>query len=473
MKPKSKTLYRILNGSGSAYRGRNQMKNLYRGQAFFYFLDKMGAGQCTLLTGSVIIPRRIPVAELQAAANELVRINNQLRVRFVEKDGAVYQEIKPFERKEFEVMRFESREALHEWCEGYGTIPLVLDWRTEGTGIPESAWKPSKTSPVLVKNMLIHKAKMRKLIRKYGMTDREPGVFELILFELPDGCGAIIKMHHIVSDAWTMLLGANQFLKILNGEKPLAYDRVGDANDLDEYKTTKRYQSDVEFFAEQQRKCPEKTWLWPESVSTMEGRRSTRTLTEELTEQIKAYSDEHGISPYVLFLTAAAVYMSRKLDRDMFYFGALTANRYGIREKNTVGMFVKQFPLLLELDQDESFAEAAARIKNRSFAGYKHQKGYVAPADSTALMYDLWVSYQTAVLSADTSAVVTQYYSKSALDIAIFSIEDRSGEGTFKLHFDHNLKVPEKDAEELFDTVIEVLSGGIADDSRSIGSFRR
>jgi hypothetical protein len=243
-------------------------------------------------------------------------------------------------------------------------------------------------------------------------------------------------------------------------------------NDSDDYKSTKRFQRDVEFFEEQQRKCPERTWLWPESVRTPEARRSTRTLTEELTEQIKKYSAEHDCSPYILFLTAAAVYMSRKLDRDMFYFGALTANRYGAREKNTVGMFVKQFPLLLELDQDESFADATARIKNRSFAGYKHQKGYSAPADSTKLMYDLWVSYQNAVLSADKTAVVTQYYSKSALDIAIFSVEDRGSEGTFKLHFDHNLKVPEKDADELFDTVIGVLREGIADDSKSIGSLK-
>lgn len=465
------TLYPIEKGSGSAFRREFQMYNLFRGQGFFYFLDKIGAGQCALLTGSVIIPRRIPVAELQEAANELLRINNQLRVRFVEKDGNIYQEIKPFERKEFEVMHFERREALHEWCEGYGTIPLVLDWRMEGTGIPESAWKPADSSPVLVKNMLIHRAKMRRLIRKYDMTDRAPGVFELILFELPDECGAIIKMHHIISDAWTMLLLANQFLTILKGEKPLAFDRSDDTNVSDDYKSTERYQRDAEFFAEQQRKCPERTWLWPESVRTPEARRSTRILSEELTEQIKEYSAGHGFSPYILFLTAAAVYMSRKLDRDMFYFGSVAGNRYGTREKNTVGMFVKQFPLLLELNQNESFADAAARIKSRAFAGYKHQKGYNAQADSTTYLYDMWVSYQNAVLSADKTAVVTQYYCNSALDIQIFSIEDRGTEGTFKLHFDHNLKVPEKDADELFDTVIGVLTEGIADDSKSIGSL--
>ena len=117
------------------------MHKLYNDQDFFYFFDKIGAGQTENITGSMIIPRKEPVSELQAAANEVFRINDQMRVRFVEKEDGVYQEIKPYEKKELEVMRFESREALHEWCDGYGTIPLTLDWRTEGAGIPKSRWK--------------------------------------------------------------------------------------------------------------------------------------------------------------------------------------------------------------------------------------------------------------------------------------------------------------------------------------------
>lgn len=449
------------------------MHNLYTEQNFLYFVDKIGASQCALLTGSVIIPRQIPVTELQAAANEVLRINDQLRVRFVEKDGNVYQEVKPYEKKEFEFMRFASRDALHEWCEGYGTIPLKLDWRTEGRGIPKSRWKTANSSPVLIKNMLIHKEKMRRLIKKYGMTNRAPGVFELILFELPDECGAIIKMHHIVSDAWAMVLVANQFLTILKGEHVETYDYFDIMSETDDYENTKRYLKDVEFFEEQQRKCPERTWLWPDRITTIEAVRTTRTLTEDLTGQIKEYAEKHGVSPYVLFLTAAAVYMSRKLDRDTFYVGSLTSNRAGIKDNNTVGLFIKQYPLLLEIDQNESFADAAARIKARSFAGFRYYKGFNTPADSAEFLADLYVSYQNAVLEADTSAVVTQYYCNYTLDTETLSIEDRGGEGIYKIHFDHNLKVPESDVDEFLATLIGVLSEGIEDDSKSIGNLYR
>ena len=182
---------------------------------------------------------------------------------------------------------------------------------------------------------------MRRLIKKYGMTNRAPGVFELILFELPDECGAIIKMHHIVSDAWAMVLVANQFLTILKGEHVETYDYFDIMSETDDYENTKRYLKDVEFFEEQQRKCPERTWLWPDRITTIEAVRTTRTLTEDLTGQIKEYAEKHGVSPYVLFLTAAAVYMSRKLDRDTFYVGSLTSNRAGIKDNNTVGLFIR------------------------------------------------------------------------------------------------------------------------------------
>ena len=449
------------------------MHKLYNDQDFFYFFDKIGAGQTENITGSMIIPRKVPVSELQAAANELIRINSLLRVRFIEKDGEVYQEIKPYEEKDFEVMRFESRAALHEWCDGYGTIPLTLDWRTEGAGIPKSRWKAAHVSPVLVKNMLVHKEKMRKLTKKYGMTDREPGAYELILFELPDECGAIVKMHHIISDAWTVLLLANQFLEILKGEHPAAYDYLEVMSASDNYEETKRYLKDVEFFEEQHRKCPESTWLWPGSMTTLEAARSTRTLSEDLTRQINEYVEAHGVSPYVLFLTAMAVYISRKLGRDMFYFGAIAGNRSGVREQNTVGPFIKQFPLLLELDQNESFADTLARIKSRSFAGYKHHKGYHAPNDNAESPYDLFVSYQNSVLSADETAILTQHFCNYMPDFMIVSMEDHGRDGAFKLHFDHNFKVPDSDVDELLETVIGVLDEGTADDSRSIGSLHR
>ena len=66
---------------------------------FMYYADKQGAGQALLLCGSIVIPRKIDIEKLQDAANELYRINNALRTYFIEKDGKVYQDYKPFEKQ--------------------------------------------------------------------------------------------------------------------------------------------------------------------------------------------------------------------------------------------------------------------------------------------------------------------------------------------------------------------------------------
>ena len=60
------------------------MFELHDAQMFMYFGCKQGAGQAALLTGSIIIPRKIDMAKLQDAANEVFRANDGLRAYFIE-----------------------------------------------------------------------------------------------------------------------------------------------------------------------------------------------------------------------------------------------------------------------------------------------------------------------------------------------------------------------------------------------------
>ena len=444
------------------------MFELSNHQMAFYTVDKAGVGQAVLLCGSVIIPRKIELEELQRAANEVFRINDGLRTRFVEKDdGKVYQELLPFEERTFEVKRFESREALDAWGSVYATIPLKLDIRSEGGGIPKSAWKSGSTPPALVKNVIKHNMGMFFTKLRYGMLGRGPACCELILAELPEACGAIIKMHHVVSDAATMLLVANQFIRIVNGETPRAYRYEDFLRSDEEYRQTKRFERDSAFFEKQYEKCPEPTWVWDMPITTLEAVRRTVTLDEALTGQIRAYAAAHELSPYILFLTAMSVFMSRKMGRDTFYVGSVVVNRAGIRERNTAGMFVNAVPLLMELDGGESFADALVRTRDANFSAFRHQRG-VKDNDTRKLLYDMWVSFQDAALEADATTECTQYYCNYVSGMKIFTVEDRAQEGRFKIHFDHNVLVTEPEVDEMFRVVLGVLREGMADDSRPL-----
>ena len=443
------------------------MYELHDSQKFMYFADRQGAGQALLLCGSITIPHKTEIEKMQEAANQVFCLNNGLRTYFIEKDGTVYQDIRPYEKKEFEVLKFESKEELDAFGKVYATIPLQLDIRSEGkkSANKEKASRPSAT---LIKNVLVHNTKMFFTKMRMGMLKRDKGCCELMLFELPEASGVIIKMHHIVSDAWTMMLLANQFISILNGNTVEAFDYQEFVENEKKYYLSKRYERDSEYMKEQLSRCPEATWIWPEPYTSLEASRDTVVLDKDTTSAINKYCETNGLTPYVVFLTAVCIYINRKINRETFYIGSVALNRSNYREKNTAGIFVSSVPVLMELDVEDSFAETLNKVKDKSLGAFRHQKGVAKNKDSKKMLYDIWISYQNATLDADASVDCTQYYCNYSIDTTIFSIEDRSMEGQFKLHFDHNCKVPKEDVDELFATVISILKNGINDDTVKI-----
>ena len=440
------------------------MFELYDSQMFMYFGCKQGAGQATLLTGSVIIPRKIEISKLQDAANEVFRINDGLRAYFIEKDEKVYQDAKPFERREFKVMHFKNKEEVDEFGKVYGTIPLKLEIHTEGSGVSKETWKNEKPSATLVKNVIIHEIKMFFTKLRMGMLNNEPAVCEFILLDLPDSCGLMVKIHHIIADAWTVMLVANQFLSLLKGETVTAYQYEEFVENEKKYHSSSRYERDREYMESEYAKCPEQTWLWPERYKSLEAKRRTVELDKELSTRVYDYCEQHKITPYILFLTATVLYMREKLNRDKFYVGSVCLNRSNYKEKNTVGMFVRGVPVLMETDPNDTYLQTIEKVNEKSVQGFRHYKGARKTPDSKETLYDIWVSFQNATLDADPTAICTQYYCNYVIDTTILSIEDRSSDGWFKLHFDHNIKVSEEETDELFDTVITNLKE-IIDDS--------
>lgn len=442
------------------------MYEITNAQKLFYGFERTGIGQVAILCGSVTVPRLIEESELQRAANELFRINNGLRSYFIEREGKVYQDFEPFEERTFEVLHFKDKEELDAWGSMYATIPLKLDIRVEGRGIPKSAWSSGGVSHSLVKNIVAHNVRTYAKRIKNGIKVK-PACCEVKLVYLPDACGAIVKMHHIISDAWTMLLSANQFVSILNGKTPEAYQYEEFLEHEEAYKKSRRYEKDGLYYKEQFERCPEPTIIWPNPMNTLEAKRRTTALSQEETALIKEYADANGVSPYILFLTAVSVFTRHKTKHDVNYMGSVVINRTGDHERNTAGMFITATPVLIEFDESMTFADAVKYVNKENFASFRHVKG-PKPTGGPYLPYDLWVSYQNAVLDADDTAECTQYYCNYAPTLKILSIEDRSNDGYFKLHFDHNIEVTEAEVDEMLQMVLSVLRKGVEDDSRKI-----
>jgi hypothetical protein len=447
------------------------MFELHDAQMFMYFGGKQGAGQAALLTGSILLPRKIEISKLQDAANEVFKANNGLRAVFVEKDEKIYQDVRPYEPQEFKVMHFNSKEEVDEFGEVYGTIPLKLPIRVEGSGVSKERWKNEKPSMTLVKNVAVHEFEMFFTKLRMGKLNAKPAVCEFILLDLPDYSGAMVKIHHIVADAWTVVLIANQFLTLLNGGSIKAYDYSEFIENEKKYHQSSRYERDRAYMESEYAKCPQQTWLWPERYKSLVAKRRTAEVDKQLTARIQEFCNQNKVTPYTLFLSAVTVYMRKKLNRDKFYLGSVSLNRSTFGEKNTVGMFVTGVPVLMEIEKTDTYAQVMNKVNDKSIKAFRHYKGNKITPDSKEKLFDIWVSYQNATLDADPTAIVTQYYCKYVIDTTIFTIQERPAEGKFNLIFDHNIKVSDGEVDELFATVIDVLKKIIDDPDQSIADF--
>lgn len=432
-----------------------------------YLVDALGYGQMWTLCASVMLPEVVSESKLQHAANELFRINDELRVRFVEDpvEGEVYQEIKPYEEQQFEVLHFGSKAELDDFGNKYAAVPLELDVRPlDKKRIPNKYWLDLYDAKMTFQMIMLGlKESIGLFFKKRRIHVKSvPAVCEIKLVQLPNASGAIVKVHHVVSDAWSMSLMANQFLQILNGETPVVYQYSEHLDSDEAYRKTKAYQKDLAFFNEQLEKCE------PAVPSVdQKAKRKTITLDDNLSSQIMAYSLEHNLTPYTLFLTAMSIYVRCKVGQEKFFMGSTCGNRIGNHEKNMVGMFFSVPAMLLELDDNASFADTLVAVNTANFGAMRHQRASCDVINASPYKYV--VSYQNAKIDANPDATCTQYYC-DYFGYCMLTAEDRAMEGRFKLHLDYNLELCPSDQEmdELLDYVVAVIRAGIADDSKTV-----
>lgn len=108
-----------------------------------------------------------------------------------------------------------------------------------------------------------------------------------------DKYGLLVKMHHIIGDAWSLALIGTQFNQILNGEVPEAYPYSDYLEQEEKYLQSKRYTKDKDFFLEQFKKCDEATYLSEKTIQTNRSERKTFVVDEDRTKRILSYCENN------------------------------------------------------------------------------------------------------------------------------------------------------------------------------------
>lgn len=405
--------------------------NLTKPQKLIYDMEKFAGGAIAVICGSMLVHGKKDLPEIKKAVNELYRLNTALRIRIVESDGKVSQTVCDYAEQDFNVLCFDNKAELDAYAEDYAKKPLDF----------------------------------------YG------NLCEINIVTLLEQYGLLIKLHHIIGDAWTLSLLGTQFNKLMNGEEVEAYSYADYVESEKAYIQSKRYEKDKSFFVEQFKKCDEVTYLNEKQSDSLNACRKTFVIGKEQTSIINTYAKQKNTSAFMLFTATLATYMNRvKMNTEKFYIGTAVLNRSGVKENNTVGMFVNTAPMLIELDNTKSFAENLSAIEDTAFSVFRHQKynnGDVLSAirkefNFTEKLYDVMISYQNAtVTGADIET--TWYHSGSQSESLQIHIDDRDNEGIFRIHYDYLTgKFTEKEIERLHYHICNLLFDAIGDDSKKL-----
>ncbi len=405
--------------------------NLTKPQKLIYDMEKFHGGAISVVAGSMLLNGTPDLLKVKKAVNKILKLNDILRTKIIEIDGKIQQIVEEFTEQEFEVLEFQSENEFKNYAKEKAREPLIL------TG----------------------------------------SLCDIKIIVLPEKYGIFARLHHIISDAWTLSLMGTQFNKFMCGKAFEAFSYSNYIEAEENYTKSKRYEKDKEFFIEQFKKCDEATFLNEKQTSTLKAERKTFVISKGKTEIIRAFAQNNNTSEFLLFLNALSSYINRtKLNKEKFYIGTAVLNRSNFKEKNTMGMFINTVPLLIELENEKSFKENLESIEKTVFSVFRHQKfnyGDVLKAlrqefDFQEKLYDVMLSYQNATVEGE-SFETEWYHCGSQSESLQIHIDDRDNEGVFKIHYDYlTEKFTENEIERLNTHILNLLFDGIENENKKL-----
>lgn len=408
-----------------------EIHNLTNPQKLIYDMEKFAGGAISIVCGSMLIKTDKSVDEMKKAVNELYRLNDALRIRVTEENGQPYQYVTEYQEQDIDVLNFNSKEELDDYAAEYAKEPLDF----------------------------------------YG------SLCDVKIVVLPDRKGILAKLHHFISDAWTLSLIGTQFNKLLNGEEVQAYSYTDYISAEEQYMENKRFSKDKDYFISQFKKCDEVTYLSDAQSLSYDAKRASYIIDQDKAAKISVFASEHGTTVFNMFMAALASYINRtKMNAEKFYIGTAVLNRNGIKEQNTMGMFINTAPVLLELANESSFADNLESIQDSLFSVLRHQKyNYGTLLEElrknhsfSEKLYDVILSYQNAkVLGGEIET--TWYHSGMQTESLQIHIDDRDSEGIFRVHYDYlTEKFSEHETEKIHEHICNLLFDAIKNSDKKL-----
>lgn len=313
------------------------------------------------------------------------------------------------------------------------------------------------------------------------------------IFKRANGTGGVLlKVHHLISDAWSQGLILNRlaemYLSLLTGKEPdlspfPPYEAHIQAENA--YLASPEKARDEAFWRRTLRDLPGASAKGHEyaTVSPV-GRRASFPLPERLNRLIMAFCEQHKVSPFAVFYMALSIYLRRVRGQERFCVGVPVINRRTFQEKRTPGMFVTTLPFVNSLDESVTFAEFNEALKADWYELLRHQSlpfsdiRAIAQANGCPFkLFDIALSFQNGVLMADSESRVSfegrwQYSGYQAESLCVH-ISARSGDGSFLVDYDYLTQLfSASEIDVLHAYLVNILTDALLNPDKPIGKLR-
>src|ERR1041385_5374802 len=314
-------------------------------QQRLWFLDQLDSSRAYNIPKPVRLVGSLCVDALERALSEIIRRHEMLRTVFVERDGSPVQVLKAQEQ-----FTLPSTDLSH-----------MAERETEMRRVAiEEAHRPCDlTAGPLLRVQLLRLAEAEHVV--------------------------LFTMHHIISDGWSLGVLVKEVAALyeayVNGEESrlpeleiqyadyAAWQREWLKGEvLEEQLSYWRRQLGgelpvLELPADRPRPA----------VQSFRGGRQSITLSEELTQQLKALSQREGCTLFMTLLAAFQILRSRYTGQDDIVVGTPIANRTRSEVEPLIGFFVNTLALRTDLSGDPSFRELLQRVREVTLEAHAHQ----------------------------------------------------------------------------------------------------
>ncbi|MFS0838709.1 condensation domain-containing protein [Paenibacillus sp. 1P03SA] len=273
---------------------------------------------------------------LEEAINQFIRLNDAVRIRLVEQDGAVQQTVAEYRRKTFPFVDFTHHESdVDAWVSAEFGKPLALDGEQ---------------------------------------------LYDFVLVRISETESAYLtKFHHIISDGWSfqlMTTHINQiYTQLMQGEEVRQEPRPTYLEYIEQeqkYLTSPRFTKnktywnikfdhlhDIEF---------------QNTTIGTAGNRKKFSISRSASDAIRDFAKTHHISLNTFFVATMLLYLHKANQQNRLLIGTPVLNRTGAKEKNTFGMFTSTMPFLIDIEHEVSFTSFIHNVNQELIQCYFHQK---------------------------------------------------------------------------------------------------